>query len=71
MALACAGVTDEAEGLAFAHPLAGGQGVDDGRVNVGVGCVIECAQGLLAREGGGSDAAFGAPTGAIVTLGEE
>lgn len=71
MALAGAGVTDEAEGLAFANPVAGSQGVDDCGVNIRVGRVIEGAKRLFTGECGGPDAAFGAPAGAVIAFGEQ
>ena len=37
-------VADQAERKAFLHPIAGGEGVDDGGVDVRVGVEVEGAQ---------------------------
>jgi hypothetical protein len=69
--LAGAGVPDQTERVALGDPVTGGQAVDDGRVDVGVGGVVELAQGLLAREVGGPDAAFGPAAVAVLALGKQ
>jgi hypothetical protein len=69
--LAGAGVADEAERQPFLHPVAGGQGVDDGGVDGRVGVEGEGAQRFLAGEPGGLDLALGAAAGAVVALGHE
>jgi hypothetical protein len=66
-----AGVADQAEREALFDPVAGGQGVDDGGVEVGVGVEVEGAQRLLAGEPGGFDPPFGAAAGAVVALGHQ
>jgi hypothetical protein len=66
-----AGVSDKAEWEAFLDPVAGGQGVDDGGVDVRVGVEVERAQAFVAGERGGFDPAFGAAAGPVVTLGHE
>lgn len=71
MTLAGARVTDKAEGLSFANPIAGGEGIDDGGVNVRIGRVIESAKRLFTRERRGPDAAFGAAAGAVIAFGEQ
>ena len=52
----------KAERLAFLHPLAGLERVDDGRVDVAVGVDVERAQRLLLGEHGGFDAPLRAST---------
>jgi hypothetical protein len=71
MRFAGAGVTNETEWQTFLDPFAGGQGVDDGGIDVGVGIEIESAQRLLPRERCGLDAAFGAAACAVVAFGDE
>jgi hypothetical protein len=51
-----AGIADEAEGLAFPDPVAGGEGVDGGGVDVRVGVEVEIPEPLIPREAGGFDA---------------
>ena len=69
--LAGAGVADQAQRLALLDPVAGGEGVDDGGVDVGVGVEVEVAQRLLPGEPGGLDPPFGAAAGAVVALGHQ
>jgi hypothetical protein len=69
--LAGARVADQAERLAFLDPVAGGQGVDGGRVDAQVGVEVEGPKGLVARKGGGLDPALGTPAGPVVALGHQ
>jgi hypothetical protein len=58
-------------GRPLLDPFAGSEGVDDGRVDVGVGVEVEGAQRLLSWERGGFDPAVGAATGAVVAFGHK
>ena len=69
--LAGAGVADQAERQSFPDPVAGGEGVDDGGVDVRVGVEVEGAQRFLAGEPGGPDLPLGAAAVAVVALGHE
>jgi hypothetical protein len=71
VALAGAGVADQAQRQALLHPVAAGQSVDDGGVDVGVGVEVERTQALVPRERGGLDPPFGATPGPVVALGHE
>ena len=71
MAFAGAGVADQAERAAFRDPLAGGEGVDDGRVQVRVRGVVQIVEAFGPREAGLVDAAGPAAFVAVVALGEE
>jgi hypothetical protein len=53
--LAGAAVADQAQRQALLDPLAGGQGMDDGGIDIGVGVEVEAAQGLFPGEPGGLD----------------
>ena len=64
-------VADQAEREAFLHPVAGGEGVDDGGVDVRVGVEVEAAQGFLPGEPGSLDPPFGAAAGAVVAFGHQ
>ncbi|MDQ0771716.1 hypothetical protein QF026_000182 [Streptomyces aurantiacus] len=69
--LADAGVSAQAERLALLEPFAGGEGVDGGRVDAGVGVEVEHPQALDPGEGSGLDPAFGASAGPVVALGHQ
>ena len=71
VALAGAGVSNQAERLAGADPGAGGQGVDGGRVDVGVGVEVEVVEPFVSGKAGGLDPAGGAAPGPVVALGEQ
>ena len=66
--LAGAGVADEAERFAGGDPGAGGEGVDGGGVDVGVGVEVEVLEPLLAREPGGLNPSGGAAAIAVVLI---
>lgn len=61
-----AGIPDQTQRAALGDPAAGRERVDDGRVDVGVGAVVEVAQGLLTGKRAGPDAAFGPATAAVL-----
>jgi hypothetical protein len=69
--LAGAGVTEQADRGAGADPVAGGQRGDGGRVDGGVGGVVEVLQPFCAGEGGVVDAAGAAAFVSGVALGQQ
>ncbi len=68
MRLSGAGVTDEAERLPAPDPIAGGEGVDGGGVDVRVRVKVEIAEPLVPREPGRLDAPDGRAPVAVVAL---
>lgn len=66
-----AGVADQAEWQAFLDPVAFGEGVNDGGVDVVVGEEVEGPQSFVAGERGGFDASFGAAPVAVIAFGHE
>ena len=72
MGLAGAGVADQAEWLALLDPVAAGEGVDGGRVDVRVGVEVEVAERTSSR---GNPAALirriGAAAVPVVALGQQ
>ncbi len=71
MGLPGAGITDEAQRPALGDPVALGEGVDDGRVQVRVGGVVQIVEPFRAGEAGLGDAADAAAFVAVVALGEQ
>ena len=69
--LAGAGAPDQAQRVAAADPVAGGELVDGGRVDVGVRGEVEVGEPFLAGEAGALDAAQGGAAVAVVDLGEQ
>jgi hypothetical protein len=69
--LACSGVADQAQRPAFADPLGGGEGVDQGRVEVRVGGVVEFVEAFGAGEAGVVDASGPAAFVPVVALGQQ
>ncbi len=69
--LAGTGVSHQAQRQALLYPLAGGQGVDGGGVQTGVGGEVEGPQRFLPGEPGALDPAFGAAAGPVVALGHQ
>ncbi|MGC0367647.1 hypothetical protein ABH922_005699 [Rhodococcus sp. 27YEA15] len=62
---------DQAQGLAFADPVAGGEGTDGGGVDVGVGIEIEVGQPFFAWEPRSSDSPHHTSAVAVVAFGEQ
>ncbi len=71
MGLAGTGIADQAQRLALADPVAGGQLVDSGWVDVAVGVEVEVAQPFLAWESGRFDPADGGTAVAVVAFGQQ
>lgn len=69
--LAGAGVADQAERLALLDLSAGGDGIDGGQVDVGIGVEVERPQALVTVEGGSLDPSFGPAASPVVTRGHQ
>lgn len=71
MGLAGSRVADQAQRVTAADPVAGGEGVDGGRVDVRVGLEVEVSEPLVPREPGRFDSAERGAAVPVVTFREE